>query len=317
MSGPSLNLAINALTAYPKQKAPGSALIVSSGGRVVSHFIKSRIVICSLLILGCSLSSQSFAEGKTTWDRLIDPMSVTLFSWYQGPGIGQISNPYQPNEYGVPVTAFPQYFDNALIVLRSLDDNAAWFVGGAFTGGITPILGQGFTLEDPYLKITNKKLIHQGGFNLSVDFRWYLPLSSLTHNSDIVGKVRSTQVTTYDIPGTKFTFVSFTSMYFQTFGSSVDPTAFASQDFVGFAQEGFSYQAWDKLALWTAYEMDTHHNLDTGAFSWNNDGTYLYLGVDWQVTQRFEFQPFLSVRPGGKVCADSTEIEAYISYKFL
>jgi hypothetical protein len=178
--------------------------------------------------------------------------------------------------------------------------------------------GQGFLLTDPYLKVGKTNLIKYKTFSLTGELRAYAPISKPSHNSDRLTRFRSFSIANYDIPGTKFSLLSYNDISYYVFGSNGSSVA---KNVALAVQPTLNYQALPTLGVYIGYEMDAAHYRNKGVDDWNGSGagygTYFYLGTSWDVTPKFNFSPYLQLRPGGAVNADSTELAAYLSYKFL
>lgn len=254
--------------------------------------------------------------GTPAYKKIMDRMSVTFAGTYYGNSAGQIANPYMPNEYGVTSrkASNTMFFDNVLPMLYKINDSGL-VAGASFNTMYSPVIGRGVTIKDPYVKIGHKKLITNGGFSFGADLREYIPISTDAHNKNRQSMLRSVQYTNYDVPNSKWSFNCISSAYrfiYGENGGSDDPKWY------GVINPNVNYQVLSKLGIWGGYEMDFFHaNGDAGPFRWNNDGTYLYLGLSWDVTSKFNFSPYLSVRPGGAVNADSTQLTANFSYVIL
>ena len=253
------------------------------------------------------------------YQKLMNRMSVTYAGSYYGNSAGMITNPYMPNEYGVTSrkASNAMYFDTVLPMLYKIDDKGL-VAGASFNSMLSPVLGRGFTVKDPYVKIGHKNLIKSGNFTFGADLRDYLPISTDAHNQGRKSYLRSVQFTNYDIPNSKWSINCLSSAYFFIYGNDLTSDQQSQPKWYGVINPNVTYQAFSKLGIWGGYEMDFFHSTgDVGPLRWNNDGTYLYLGVSWDVTSKMNISPYLSARPGGAVNADSTQIAANFSYSIL
>jgi hypothetical protein len=249
-----------------------------------------------------------------TYKKILDRTNVTFLSQWYGSSVGKIKDPVQPDEYGKTKEAGndPQEFDNTLLTTYKIDDSGT--VVGFAVNETFYMNSRGHTFYDPYLKIAKANLIKNGNFNYTADFRTYLPVSYASHNSDRLTRFRSFSTANYDIPNTKFSLQSFNDINYYVFGSSAKNDA---KDFLLAIQPTINYQMLQPLGFFVGYEMDTKHTKDKPAFDLTAAGTWLYVGTSWDITPKMNFSPYLALRPGGAVNADSTEIQAYFTYKLL
>lgn len=263
-------------------------------------------------------ASASIANtGTPVYQKILDRMSVTYAGTFYGNSAGKISDPYQPDEYGkTRELGSTMNFDTVLPMLYKINDDGL-VAGASFNSLYTPVLGKGVTVKDPYIKVGHKKLIKSGSFSFGADLREYIPVSTDAHNKGRKSYLRSVQFTNYDIPNSKWSINCLSSAYFFMYGD-LNATQQGNPKWYGVINPNINYQAFSKLGIWGGYEMDFFHSTgDVGPLRWNNDGTYLYLGVAWDVTPKMTFSPYLSARPGGAVNADSTQIAANFSYSIL
>jgi hypothetical protein len=252
------------------------------------------------------------------YKKIMDRMGLLLFSQWYGSSVGKITDPLQPDEYGrtkVGDEGKPngaQEFDNTLLTSYKLDDNG--LAAGFAINEVSYMYGKGNILVDPYVKVSKTNLIKSGNFSYNADLRSYLPVSNLSHEAHRITRFRSFSTANYDIPNSKFSLISYNDINYYIFGSQ----GAANAKDVGVAiQPTVNYQLMAPLGFFVGYEMDAKHTKDKGLNDWYADGTYFYLGTSWDITSKMNFTPFLALRPGGSVNADSTELQAYFTYKFL
>jgi hypothetical protein len=249
-----------------------------------------------------------------TYKKILNRVGVMFISQYYGSSVGRIADPVQPDEYGLTKEAGndPQEFDNTLLTTYKLNDNG--LVAGFAVNEVFYMYGKGHVFVDPYLKIANAHLIKNGNFNYSADFRTYLPVSRGSHNTDRLTRFRSFSTANYDIPNTKFSLQSFNDINYYVYGNSAAADA---KDFLVIVQPTINYQPLTQLGFYVGYELDAKHTKNKDTFDLTAAGTWLYAGTSWDVTPKMNFSPYLAFRPGGAVNADSTQIQAYFTYKLL
>lgn len=261
-------------------------------------------------------SNASVTKIETpTYKKILERTSVMFITQWYGSAVGKITDPVQPDEYGLTKANSgnsPQEFDNTLLATYKLDDKG--LVAGFAVNEVFYMYGQGHTFVDPYLKIAKSNLIKNGGFTFGGDFRTYLPLSNLSHNAHRTTRFRSFSTANYDIPNTKFSLQSFNDINYYVYGDGASATA---RDFLVLVQPTINYQLMPQLGFYVGYEMDAQHNRNKPTLDLTAAGTWLYAGTSWDVTPKMNFSPYLALRPGGAVNADSTQIQAYFTYKLL
>lgn len=280
----------------------------------VLHSVKA------LALLSSFIATAALAETNTTTvtttessaSRLLKQLSVTYFGIYDGFALSGANGLRPGDEYAK--TSKAQRLRNYFNAGYKIDQNLV--AGLGFDIYYQPVRGQDLTLRDPYLRVNNRKFISSGKFNVAADFRVYLPASRAAHMGHMLAGFRSTQITTYDIPNSRFTVGAFSLVRRNVFNGTAlnNDAATQSEAYIG---PNVTYKISPKVSLNLLYELAANQHQGQDIFDWNNDGTDLQPGVSWDVTPNLNINPYLNFYTGGKVNADTTSVGMYISATLL
>ncbi len=294
---------------------------------------KSRGVLFGFTILALVASSVNTAKAEATpastantqavAPRLLDKVSVSYANVFIGPALTDSSSGLQPNvDTGLADPSAPLKLKNYLSTSYKLTDNTS----ASFTlYWINQARGLGMTLNDPYFKVGNSKLLSLGNFNLTADVRLAVPVSQRSRDTGLLTYVMSKQVSSYEIPNSRFslslTTYAITNLYKDAINRNAqdDDGNTVSKPFKAFefyAGTSVDYKILPTLSAGLFYEMAAHHpygNVD----SMNNDGTDLEPNVSWDITPAINLNPYLDIKTGNRIALDTTQIGFLFSWKLL
>lgn len=172
------------------------------------------------------------------------------------------------------------------------------------------------TLYDPYLRLTEGKLISSGNYNMAGQMRVYIPASDRSLDNNLVTSVRFQQVSTYAVPDSRVTLGLATfarGFMHSTFENAAGKPNTALQLYGGPSVE---YQLTPTVALTALYEM-TAKSLYGDVMNFSAAGTDFEPGLSWDITPTINFSPYVDIKSGYRVAADTTTIGWTLSWKLL
>jgi hypothetical protein len=289
-----------------------AALTASLSGALTSAV---ALADTSATVATPSANSSVASTSESSLKKVLSRMKLIYAGQYAGPGLGRMTDPLQPDDYGRTKEADSinqQFFDHVIVTSYKVNDSGLSV--GMGIGGTNYSYGKGFIYNDPSLRISHSSLFKNGNFTFSGDLRSYLPVSKGAHDANRINRLRSVSTANYDIPNSKFSFYTLHDVNYYIYGSTGSAKA---KDFAVMIQPTLNYQALSNFGAYIGYELDAIHTKNLVATDWLNDGTYLYLGASWDVTSKLNLSPYLSLRPGGAINMDSTQLAGYVTYKFL
>jgi hypothetical protein len=251
-------------------------------------------------------TSVADSGSSQAWDAFKRVTALSYYGVYYGPSVSRMDS-LVPNEYG-QTGKTNQFFLNYLTLgVHATDDVSPGIV---VMSTYSPVRGQGLTLIDPYLKITDTRMIHTAAFNLYSELRYFVPVTKASHNADLLGKLGTFQAVTYQIAHTPLTVGAWAKFYWDLYGSD----AHAGKNFEAYFRPDLFYQISPKLQAALYYEMFANHFMNSAWQEWDTSGlaTDVQAGVMWTVAPGVILNPYLQFATGGKVTTDSTALGAQI-----
>jgi hypothetical protein len=253
-----------------------------------------------------SATGQNSANERSAFALLKEKVGVSYYGIYYGPPASDPGSSKQINEWGKPTSN--QYFLNYL--------GLSYKVSKTLLPGITvmstysPVRGQDMTLLDPYLRLTDTKLISSGNWSLYSELRHFLPVTKASHNAHKMSTFGTFQWLTYNVPNTRLSVGAWAKFYWTVFGSGALPGA--GDDYQAFFRPQMFYTLTPTVAASLYYEMTGNHTLGKSATDWHAGYTNVQLGAMWTVMQGLTLNPYLLFNTGGKVTTDTTALGAQI-----
>jgi hypothetical protein len=253
-----------------------------------------------------AVSQNNVGSSRSALEFLREKTSIGYYGIYYGSPVSDPGASRRLNEWGKPTTN--QYVLNYL----SLSYKASKTVlpGITVMSTYTPVRGQDLTLLDPYLKLTDTKLISSGNWTLYSELRHFLPVTKDSHDKHKMSTLGTFQWLTYNVPNTRFSVGAWAKFYWTIYGSNALPGT--GPDYQAFLRPQVFYTIKPNLAASLYYEMYGNHMLGKSATDWYNAGTNVQMGAMWTVVQGLTLNPYLLFNTGGKVTADTTALGAQI-----
>lgn len=168
-------------------------------------------------------------------------------------------------------------------------------------------------MQDPYLRISNSKLLTIGNFNHYADIRLAPGVTPVSTNANRLGFVVTKHVSTYSIPESKFTVGLTTIAQVNVYSQEKS----GQKNFEVYAGPNVEYQALPNLAIGLLYELAAHNARNKGLGNWNSDGTDLEPYLSWDITPSINFNPWLDIKTGNRIALDTTSFGAAFTWKLL
>jgi hypothetical protein len=91
----------------------------------------------------------------------------------------------------------------------------------------------------------------------------------------------------------------------------------AGADIEMYAIPNVDYQISDTLVANVGFEMDARHSVGQPLNVLDSAGTYLDVGVSWDITPNLNINPFIDMKPTRRFALDTTTFNAVLSLKLL
>jgi hypothetical protein len=280
--------------------------------------ILGTLAVTGSLIAG--LPAQADTSTTTTAaaaPSLVDRMIFSYYGVYSGPSI---TNPTEATLDEGKLEDV-QYLDSTLTGGYKITDKLKLTFNHRFVLRPTVWMNDqqgGYKAKDPWITLSNPALVHAGGLNVSADIRLYIPAVS---SAKMMGAIRLTQTTTFDIPKTRLTLGLYTI-------ERANMLTDAGAGGVGTDMENFfldlspfaNYQLTPTLAatFWADVVQATYSTVGGPklAQGWANAPIPVYFGVGWDITPSVNLNPQFTVFPA-TATLETTTIGAILSAKLL
>jgi hypothetical protein len=256
--------------------------------------------------------SQSVTTAKQAAPKLWEKITASYAGLFAGPSLGNPSD-HQPDDQGI----VDMTNDDTRIVLQNALSmgyrlNPKWTIGPTFSFNYYPVFPaseQSFSFGDPFIKLSNGRMVQQGNWNMAGDFRLMVPVTSRTQSSNLITYLRASQSTSYSKNRWTLGVSTYERVFLYSSESSKAPAKFEL-----FAGPFVQYQLGKTTALTLNYSMDAVHAAKADFLDWSTgQASDLSMGLSWDITPRVNFNPFLTIYPGGKISLDSTQLGFYFS----
>lgn len=258
----------------------------------------------------------SSASASRVAPSLLDKFTVNYTNVFYGPSIAA---PLENEQPGVKTARGGGALDskNYLSVGYKITDTVR--IAPVLYFRMHPTAPHEFRLRDPYLRLSNSKFFTSKNVNLSADIRYGAPLSDDSRlNTKQIGYLLSKQVLDITIPKSRVSFTVVTSAMLQlqprTVGKVTGTPNLLTELYVG---PMVNYQILPNLQATLLYEAIAHSDRVGGFFEQRSAGTDLEPGLSWDITPKLNFSPFLDIKTGGRIAADTTSIGAVVSWTML
>jgi len=275
---------------------------------VLWHFIATFLTPLLILLLRVSVSNAEIAEERAVipnepslsseYEAPFQRFNLSMLSIFYGPAL-QNSTHLQPGLSGEPDPDRPVNLHNFLNLGYNLSNRLA--ITGTAYWTYQPFLEQKFSLQDPFIRLSDSSILREGPFNLYGDFRIHFGVSSASRQSDQYFGIQTVQVATFEIPDSHFTLGTYGALRSNVFGKYG-----YGYDLELYLGPNVNYQISPTLLVTLLYEMRGSHTFGDKFGKLNSGGTDLQPGLTWDVTPHLMLNPYLNLLTGGKVNLSTT-----------
>ncbi len=248
----------------------------------------ASLILCAAANAAPNSIWESFADKPD----ILDKVSVKYWGNYDGP---PLNNPSATTT--TSVTGQPKQ------VAQNADDLLT--VGFKIAPGIQPGIGVPFNfvpfqkaviqIKPLYFGLIDLKLFEVGNLSMHTDVRIYTPLGDVASSQDVQTGFRASQITLYQIPGSKWTIGSYS--YFRYWKYGPNGTGFRND-----YEVYFSFLAWYPLSrefdvtVWSDLLQLGHQFGKPGGLQ--NLPIDFQPGIRWNVGRAFNINPYFNFIPG-------------------
>ncbi len=275
------------------------------------------LALATSLIAGSAVAGttqSSTTSVKTAAPKLIDKLTISYLNVFYGPSLAKPIARVQPDaNTGALDPTSPLLMKNFLGVGYKINDRLT--VTPTFYWLYEPVTPHTFTIRDPYVRLSNSKLLTRGDFNLAADVRVAAPVSDASRDVNRITTIASKQIASYEMGKLTAGVVSYGAFHLQTKSQNSAGKGVKNLEF--YAGPNVEYKLLPTLSVTLLYELGMSHLQGTSLSSFNNDGTDLEPGLSWDITPSINFSPFLDFKTGQRVAADTTTLGAVFTWKLL
>lgn len=253
-----------------------------------------------------AVSGTSEASSRSALDLIRDKTAISYYGLYYGPSASDPGASKQGNAWGTPKAN--QFFLNYLSL--SYKATKSLLPGITVLSTYTPVRGQDMTLLDPYLRLTDTKLINSGNWTLYSELRHFLPVTKASHDAHKMSTLGTFQWLTYNVPHSRFSVGFWAKYYWTIYGSGAAPSS--SNDYQAFFRPQVFYSITPKLAGSLYYEVTSNHFMGNSATNWKKGYSNVQMGAMWTVMQGLTLNPYLLFNTGNRTTSDVTSLGAQI-----
>lgn len=175
------------------------------------------------------------------------------------------------------------------------------------------------TLMDPYLRFRIGNVIKEGNFNLGLDARFGIPASKASQEAMRVTYLYFRQISSYDIPNTRFNLSLETIQRYQAYrsGRAAAKNGAKAEDFLVVADPIVNYQVSPSVVASLIYDMGGKHMIADPWDDFSNAGTTLTTSIAWDVTPTLNLNPYVDIPTGQRIAPDTSLYGLALVWKIL
>ena len=238
---------------------------------------------------------------------LKNPFKLNYYGIFYGPSVAKPGS-LQPDASGIPDARRPLMMKNFLGLGYQLSPEMT--VTATADWLWQPVLGQQFSLQDPFVMISHNSIFHRDGFNLYADVRGHMGVTSQSRQNDFLFGLQTFQALTYELEGTGFVFGLYSSERFNVFGKQGYGDTFEL-----YLAPNIYYQFTPKLAFSLLYGIQSSKFY--GIMGLHRDGLSFQPGINWDVTSTLSFNPYLNIPTDGKFTLGSISLGMFLSWAMM
>ncbi len=225
-----------------------------------------------------------------------------------GPSVAG-SSVYRPTPQGKIDRESPMFARNFMTAGYDVSDDVSISGTGYWIWAAT---GKKFSIQDPYVQISDSSYFSRDEFNAYGDFRVHFPASDESRDRNMLIGLQSFHILSYQPEDTRFTFLSSLSARYSYLGKQG-----YGDDLELYAAPSAQYLLAPKVSASLTYQMGASHAFGQKPFHFNNDGTELSPGVIWSPIPSLVLNPYLSFSTGGRLALDTTTFNLYVNWQLI
>jgi hypothetical protein len=300
---------------------------------------KSTIAVMMIALAGTmgaamadGTSGSTTATTQATAPSLMDRLSASYTGVYFGASISDPLANYQPDENTGKLNADPEGHANRNGFMKNTFDvgykvNDQIKIRPTLYFGTREYANEAFTLRDPYLRIQHASLFSAGKLNVTGDLRLGVGVSENSLAANKHGYVHMRSNISYDVsPRLTASMLGYVeqAIYGSTSGARINAHTGKSSAGKGNATDFYAgpqleYRLSPTMTVSMLYEMTASRSRTAGLTEITSEGyvTDLEPGLNWDITPKVSFSPFLNLTTGNRIAADTTTLGAVLSLKLL
>lgn len=270
--------------------------LTTQNSRKLAVWLATAALFATPLVMAQSNQSTAQVEQKSTWDTVKEHLKLQYLGELQGPSV---NHPYSTNAIdGDPSNGSAIQWDNKISAGYRI--NKQWVTDATFdfaynplgkTAGVIDPSNVPFVLKDPFLRVSNNRIVHTDLFNLSGDMRLYLPLGDSARSNGSVMGLRNTLFSSVSVPNSKWSFGHFSLARVNAYNGMGKGDLFSALVSV---HGEYAFTDTLGLYLWSdLWDMSVSRGGNYGA-----DPLNVQAGVSWDVAKNINLNPYFKFLPG-------------------
>lgn len=259
-------------------------------------------------------AGQSTAQASSFYSTLKEKVTATYFGQFMGPSLGAPSR-LQNDGWDKAVNDSDhdiQLYNSFGLGYKFAPD---WAAGTSIRSEWRMTTGQGqdLTLLDPRPYVSRANIINANGWNLKGVFYVEAPASLASQKKGTIAAPTLYTELFYTPPGSRLTVGTYA--WFRTYFYSKSGT---SRDLRAYIGPNASYKLSRTVAATLLWELEAERKRGQAINEWDNNAQDLQPGIAWDITDKWNVNPYLNMFPGGRfLSADNIGLGVYISGSFL
>ncbi len=239
-----------------------------------------------------SQAAPSLYEEIGAKPAFLDNIVMKYWGNYAGPPITNPTATTTTNVKGQPLTT-KQNADDLLTLGYQIAPGIRPGIGMPFN--FVPFQHAVFQIKPIYFGLIDLKLFDTGGLSMHTDVRFYTPIGDVASSQDVQTGFRASQITLYEVPGSKWTVGSYSYFRYWKYGSN-------GKGFRNDYEVYFSLLAWYPLSkefdvtIWSDILQLGHQFGASGGLK--NLPIDFQPGIRWNIAKSITVNPYVNLIPG-------------------
>jgi hypothetical protein len=249
-------------------------------------------------------------DTVTEEDASGSPFSMNYTNILYGPSLSKPSS-YLPSEDGTPDPNRAVYMRNFLSASYAIGD--VWAVTATAYWWHRPVLGQQFTMQDPFVRLSNSSLFSTDwGLNLYSDVRLHPGFAQDSRDANMVVGLQNFNYLSFQPENWPVALALRASARYNVYGKK----GYGTETEFYIAPEA-TFRFSEQWAITALYEMgSSRQNTDRYGY-FGDDGSDFAPGIEWDPTPDIVVNPYVTMLTGGKATLASTSVGVFFTWSFL